>query len=152
MFIDIITYSTINGVDKTLHQLATKITWFLPSVLIGHYLIEVDNGYLSQGQIAAILILFSMTWVVLVLIDAEMCDADINNEEVILEDSLGDQIEVTDSEKALIIKTKELFDKKGMYAGAEFRLAFVEAIMGGYCMDCGKGGDPNRMCYCTAYD
>ena len=61
-----------------------------------------------------------------------------------------DKIALTDDEAKLLSEIIKLFESKGEYAGADFRLAFVSAALGRYCAACGNGGD--RPCYCTRDD
>ena len=61
-----------------------------------------------------------------------------------------DMIEITDDEEKLMSGVIKLFESKGIYAGADFRVAFVSAVMDGYCDACGRGGDFH--CHCTRDD
>ena len=70
-----------------------------------------------------------------------------------IEGRFDNEIVLSDQEERLIEDVKSLFASKSDYGdGSEFRLSFIDYVMNGYCNDCGNGGNPNRMCYCTRDD
>ena len=67
-----------------------------------------------------------------------------------MKDRLGDTVPATPEEHALLASVKALFDSKDAYGpGAEFRVAFIDAVMQNYCNACGNRGP---RCFCTRED
>lgn len=68
-----------------------------------------------------------------------------------MKDRFDNEIPLTDEEAELLAAVKLLFASKGDFgSGADFRQAFVDDAMDGYCMACGRGGP--GQCFCTRDD